>query len=65
MNSEKRRQYDVSIKLSTNITTISTNSRCWDLATCVREVLSIAEKRLRRIIDKKGAKAYNSRERGE
>jgi len=65
MNSEKRKQYDVSIKLSTNIATISTNSRCWDLATCVREVLSTAEKRLRRIIDKKGAKAYNSRERGE
>ena len=60
---EKRRQYDVSIKLSTNLGTIVASSQCWDLATCVREALSISEKRLRKMIDKRGMRVYSSRER--
>lgn len=62
---EKRKQYDVSIKMSTNIGTIATNSQCWDLATCVREVLTILERRLRKILDKRGTRVYNSRRQGE
>lgn len=58
---EKRKQYDVSIRLSTNFGTIVASSQCWDLATCVREVLSILERRLRKILDKKGIKIYDSR----
>ncbi|MCS7112202.1 MAG: CBS domain-containing protein [Ignisphaera sp.] len=58
---EKRKQYDVSIRLSTNFGTIVASSQCWDLATCVREVLSILERRLRKILDKKGIKNYDSR----
>ncbi len=58
---EKRRQYDVSIRLTTNLGTLSVNSQCWDLATCVRETLSILERRLRKMIDKKGIRSYNSR----
>lgn len=61
---EKRKQYDVSIRLTTNLGTVVGGSQCWDLTACVREALSILERRLRKILDRKGIKIYESRKWG-
>jgi predicted transcriptional regulator len=49
---EGRKRYEVLVKLVTNAGSLTSQSVCWDLLTCVREALEIIEKRLRKEIEK-------------
>ncbi|MEM3980097.1 MAG: CBS domain-containing protein, partial [Ignisphaera sp.] len=48
-----RRGFEVSAKIATNIGGFAAKSICWDLPTCIREVMGILERRIRRQIEKK------------
>lgn len=49
-----RRSYEVSARVATGIGVFTAKSMCWDLPTCVREVMSILEKRIRKQIERRG-----------
>jgi predicted transcriptional regulator len=49
---EGRKRYNVTVKIVTDMGTTTTETTCWDLLTCVREALELAEKRLRKEIEK-------------
>jgi predicted transcriptional regulator len=48
-----RRGFEVSARLVTDVGGFTAKSMCWDLPTCVREVMGILEKRIRKQIEKK------------
>jgi CBS domain-containing protein/ribosome-associated translation inhibitor RaiA len=48
-----RRGFEVSARIVTDEGSFATKSMCWDLPTCVREVMNIIEKRIRKHIEKK------------
>ncbi|MEM0489763.1 MAG: CBS domain-containing protein [Ignisphaera sp.] len=52
MNKDIRRMYEVSARIVTNIGDSVARSACWDLPTCVREVMEILSRRLRKRIEK-------------
>jgi len=48
-----RRGFEVSARIVTDEGSFAAKSMCWDLPTCVREVMNIIEKRIRKHIEKK------------
>jgi predicted transcriptional regulator len=48
-----RRGFEVSARIVTDEGSFVAKSMCWDLPTCVREVMNIIEKRIRKHIEKK------------
>ncbi|MEM1844063.1 MAG: CBS domain-containing protein [Ignisphaera sp.] len=52
MNKDIRRMYEVSARIVTNMGDSVARSACWDLPTCVREVMEILSRRLRKRIEK-------------
>lgn len=56
-----RRGFQVSAKIVTDVGSFTAKSMCWDLPTCVREVLSVMEKRIRKEIEKRRIARFSPR----
>ncbi|MEM1525930.1 MAG: CBS domain-containing protein [Ignisphaera sp.] len=52
-NKDVRRGFEVSARITTDIGGFAAKSLCWDLPTCVREVMGILERRIRKQIEKR------------
>ncbi|MEM1541088.1 MAG: CBS domain-containing protein [Ignisphaera sp.] len=52
IDKDVRKMYEVSARIVTNIGDSVARSSCWDLPTCIREVMEILSKRLRKRIEK-------------
>lgn len=53
VSKDVRRGFQVSTKIVTDVGSFTAKTVCWDLPTCVREALSILERRIRKQIEKR------------